>query len=88
MNEESAVSELRHFFDHPQNVKRVLRVFYGLAAGLFLIDLVIHRHVIHEWESFTGFYAVFGFIACVVLVLVAKQLRKLVMKNESYFEDE
>ena len=35
-----------------------------------------------------GFYAVFGFVACVVLVLVAKYiLRPLVMRKENYYDD-
>jgi hypothetical protein len=77
----------RHFFDDPKNLKRVLRVFYAICAGLLLLDFVHHRHVIHAWENLWGFYAVFGFVACVVLVLVAKEMRKVVMRDESYYED-
>lgn len=78
----------KHYFDDPRNLKRVLRVFYVLCAGLWLIDLVIHRHVTHEWEAWTGFYALYGFVACVLLVLLAKWLRKIVMKDEDYFDRE
>jgi hypothetical protein len=54
---------------------------------LFAMDLVIHRHTVHPWESFIGFYAIYGFLACVVLVLIARELRKLVMRDEDYYED-
>jgi hypothetical protein len=77
----------QHFFDDPNNLKRVLRVFYAICVGLLLLDFIHHRHVIHAWESMWGFYAVFGFVACVVLVLVAKEMRKVVMRDESYYED-
>lgn len=77
----------RHFFDDPNNLRRVLRIFYSICAGLLLLDFVHHRHVIHAWESMWGFYAVFGFVACVVLVLVAKEMRKVVMRDEDYYED-
>ena len=34
-----------------------------------------------------GFYAVYGFVACVVLVLVAKYiLRPMVIRKEDYYE--
>ena len=82
------MSERTHLFDNPTNLKRVLGIFYALSAGLLLVDLVFHRHVIHNWESLTGFYALYGFVACGLLVLLAKQLRKIVMRNESYYEDE
>jgi hypothetical protein len=40
----------------------------------------------HEWEQLTGFYAIFGFVACVMLVLGAKQLRNIVMRKEDYYD--
>ena len=33
-----------------------------------------------------GFHAVYGFVACVVLVLAAKQLRRVLMRDENYYE--
>jgi len=75
----------QHFFDKKKNIRRVLYVFYTLCALLLIADLVIHRHVAHSWENLFGFYAVFGFIACVVLVLVAKQMRKVLMRDEDYY---
>ncbi len=77
-----------HFFDKPDNVRLVLRVFYGLCALLLLGDFVIHRHVYHSWERLWGFYPLFGFVACVLLVLIAKEMRKLLMRDEDYYEKE
>lgn len=74
------------YFDKTENVKKVLRTFYIICALLLSADLFIHRHVIHNWESLFGFYSVFGFVACVVLVLVAKQMRKLIMRGEDYYD--
>lgn len=79
--------EKEYFFDKPRNVKRVLRVFYAICTLLFAVDFVFHRHVIHPWETLWGFYAVFGFIACVVLVLVAKEMRRIVMRREDYYDE-
>lgn len=76
----------RHVFDDPKNVKRLLRVFFVICAGLLAIDLIFHRHVVHVWESLFGFYAIFGFVACVALVLGAKEMRKLVMRDEDHYD--
>lgn len=74
-------------FDKPQNVKRLLRVFFISVVLLLLVDLVYHRHTVFPWEGWFGFYAVFGFVACVVLVIVAKYvLRPIVMRNEDYYD--
>ena len=77
----------KHLFDNPKNVKLVIRALYISCFVLFAMDLVIHRHTVHPWESFIGFYAIYGFLACVILVLLARELRKLVMRDEDYYEN-
>ena len=78
--------EKQYFFDKPENIKKVLRVFYFLCAGLLAIDLIYHRHVLHSWENLFGFYGLFGFVGCVILVLVAKEMRKWLMRDENYYD--
>jgi len=81
-------NEKTHLFDSPHNVKRILRILYGCCAVLFVLDFVIHRHTTHSWENLWGFYAVYGFVACVILVLVATWMRKFIMRPEDYYDDE
>ncbi|MDA0702196.1 MAG: hypothetical protein O3A96_02985 [Proteobacteria bacterium] len=76
------------WFDDWGNVKKLLRIFYVVCGLLFLVDFLYHRHALTEWEGFYGFYPVYGFVACVVLVLVAKQMRKVLMRDEDYYERE
>jgi len=72
----------------PLLVKKVLRIFYIVCAALLLVDFVVHRRIYHEWEGLWGFYAGYGFVACVLLVLVAKEMRKVLMRREDYYDDE
>lgn len=64
----------------------ILRWFYVACAVVVLLDFVIHRHITHPWESLLFFYCVFGFVACVLLVVVAKWMRKPLMRNEDYYD--
>jgi hypothetical protein len=77
-----------HIFDNPKNIRRVLWGLYIACALTLLGDFVIHRHVSHAWEGLWGFYAVYGFVACVLLVLVAKQMRKVLMRAEDYYDQD
>ena len=79
--------EKTYFFDRPENVRRLLRVFYGACIVLAALDFVIHRHVYHPWENLWLFYPIYGFVGCVLLVLVAKWMRTFLMRDESYYED-
>jgi hypothetical protein len=76
----------KHIFDKPENVTRFLRGFYFICALLFLLDFILHRHITHSWENAPVFYALFGFIACVALVLLAKLMRKVLMRKEDYYD--
>ena len=80
-------NEKQHLFDKPNNVKRVLTILYGCCVLLFALDFVIHRHVMHSWESLWGFYPVYGFVGCVILVLVAKWMRTFLMRSEDYYDE-
>ncbi|MEX0617560.1 MAG: hypothetical protein WDZ76_04120 [Pseudohongiellaceae bacterium] len=73
-------------FDKRENVRRLLHVLYFVCATLLLLDLFIHRHVEHSWERLIGFYPMYGFVGCVVLVLVAKWMRTFLMRGEDYYD--
>jgi len=77
-----------HIFDNPRNVRRVLYVLYTCCGILFILDVVIHRHMVHPWEPLLAFYAVYGFVGCVVLVLIAKWMRTFLMRDEKYYDRE
>ena len=78
--------EKQHLFDNPRNVKRLLWTIYVICAVLVGLDFAFQRHAIHGWEGLPGFYALYGFVGCAALVLIAKQMRKLLMRKEDYYD--
>jgi len=85
-NDMDRPDEKQHIFDKPENVNRLLRGFYAICGLLLILDFVLHRHIVHSWENAPAFYAIFGFVACVLLVLIAKELRKVLMRKEDYYD--
>ncbi|MBF0113024.1 MAG: hypothetical protein HQK74_09865 [Desulfamplus sp.] len=85
--EKGEVSENKtNLFDNPKNVKRLLTVFFTSLLILFMIDFFIHKHGHFEWENWPGFYAVFGFVACVIVIFTAKLLRVFSKRDERYYD--
>jgi hypothetical protein len=76
----------RYLFDNPRNVRRVVLGLTWTCVLLVGLELVVHRHLSHAWEALFGFYALYGFVACVLLVLLAAEMRKLWMRDEDYYE--
>ncbi|MCF8106116.1 MAG: hypothetical protein K9K64_11575 [Desulfohalobiaceae bacterium] len=73
-------------FDKPRNVRRLLYVFYCSLILLLISELFIHKHHAFPWEEAFGFYAVYGFVSCVLLIFLARLLRKIVMRRENYYD--
>lgn len=76
----------KYLFDDPKNIKRVLHIFYGCCALLLVLDFVIHRHISHGWENLWGFYPLYGFVGCVILVFIATWMRTFLKRDEDYYE--
>jgi len=80
--------ETPRWLDDPKHVTLIVRGVYTVCAllavaGFFLID-TLHMHF--AWEKWPAFYGVYGFVGCVFLVLVAKLMRKVIMRDEDYYD--
>jgi hypothetical protein len=76
----------RYWLDEARNVARLYRGLWLVGAMLVLLDLLVHRHAEAGFDDLFGFYGVYGFVACVALVLAAKVLRRIVMRPEDYYD--
>ena len=76
-----------YVFDKPGNVSLLLNSFYIACIILVIADFVIHRHTAMTWENIPAFYALYGFISCVLLVILAKKMRNIVMRKEDYYDE-
>lgn len=73
------------WLDKPDNVEKIFKALVAVCVALVVADLLYHRHASFDFEEMPGFYAFFGFVAYVGLVLTAKQLRRVLMRDEDYY---
>ena len=78
--------ERARFLDKQENVDRLLWGATVVGILILLVDFFFHRHSYHPWERLWGFYGIYGFIGVSLLVLAAKQLRKVVKRPEDYYD--
>jgi hypothetical protein len=83
---QSPQSRTPHWLETKRTVNRIFWGLVSICAGLALADLVYHRHTVFAFEAVPGFYGVFGFVVCVGLVLGAKELRKILKRDEDYYD--
>lgn len=67
----------------------VIKCCYGVLASLVVIDIFVDKHHAHTAiEHIPGFWAVFGFIACVLIIIISKWYGHLgIMTREDYYDE-
>lgn len=65
------------------------RIAWVTLALLVVIDLFLPRPYLHFfWDRIPGFSAVYGFVSCILIIVVSKALGKLwLSKPEDYYDD-
>jgi hypothetical protein len=78
--------EKKYWLDEPGNVTKIFRGLVLVCAALAAGDLFYDKHVIFPFEDVPAFFGIFGFVVCVGLVLAAKELRKILKRDEDYYD--
>ncbi|MGH2378265.1 MAG: hypothetical protein ACRDGT_07285 [Candidatus Limnocylindria bacterium] len=76
-----------HLLARPGTI-RVLRFAAAVALALVILaELLVERHPYFDADSPFGFYAWFGFGACVAMVLLARLVGRLLKRADDYYGD-
>lgn len=78
--------ERRRWLDHRENVTKVYWSVWVLCGLLLLVEPLVHKHGDFAFEDWFGFHGLYGFVACVALVLAAKGLRVILKRPEDYYD--
>ena len=73
-------------------LKTVARLCYGVLALLVALDalpyFVDKEHAHTSWEHLPGFWSVFGFVACTLIIIVSKWYGHAgIMTREDYYDE-
>jgi len=68
-------------------IRRLWQVFIAVLVLTVLAQLAVEAHPHFAVERLFGFNALYGFLACAVLILVAKGLGLLLKRKDDYYGD-
>lgn len=69
-------------------VRTLWTIFGAVLALTVILEGFIRTHPHFEVEKLFAFNAVFGFVACAALILVAKGIGLFVKRKDTYYDDE
>lgn len=77
----------KHWLVRPKTVRLLWRIGLAVLALLVMSDVFVHGHPKSQIEGIFGFYAWFGLVTCVAMVLFAKVLGIILKRRETYYDD-
>lgn len=82
--------KIGRFLEFLVSKTRTLRwIMFGVLALLVILDVIIPASYERlPWDGIGGFGAVYGFVSCVLIVVVSKALGyALLYRREDYYND-
>lgn len=78
----------QHWLTRPETIRKLWRLFIAVLAAVVLAEVLVPREAHFDVDRLFSFYALFGFVACAVLIVVAKALGVLLKRPDTYYDDE
>ncbi len=79
--------EAKHWLVRPRTIRWLWGGFGLILAGLVLGDFFVHGHASFGVDSTFAFYAWYGLVTCIAMVLFAKALGILLKRRDDYYGD-
>lgn len=80
--------ETEHFLARPGTIRWLWWIFSAVLACTVLLQLVIYVKGYFTVDGWFGFGAVYGFLSCLLMVLVAKALGWVLKRPRQYYPEQ
>lgn len=76
-----------HWLVRPTTITSLWWVFGVVLAATILAQIIFGVKGYFVVDKWLGFGAIFGFLVCLIMVLIAKGLGILLKRSEQYYDD-
>jgi hypothetical protein len=77
----------KHWLVRPETVRKLWGGFAAVLVATVAVGLLVQGHPHFDIERLPGFYAWYGFLTCVAMVLVARLLGRFLKRRDTYYDD-
>lgn len=79
--------ETKHWLLRRRTIRGLWIGFSAVLALLVLADVFIHPHAVFGVDGTFGFYAWYGLLTCLAMVLFAKVLGLVLKRPDTFYDD-
>ena len=76
----------KHWLLRKENIRKLWMIYIAILIVTLVAGLFVHQHETFGIEDSFGFYAWYGFITCVGMIIFAKLLGLFLKRPEDYYE--
>ena len=76
----------KHWLLRSENIRKLWILFIAILIATVVAGLFVHQHESFGIEDSFGFFAWYGFITCVGMVIFAKILGLFLKRQEDYYD--
>jgi len=76
----------KHWLVRKDTIRKLWIGGSAILVLVALLDVVVHKHVHFGPEAWFGFFSIYGFIACVAMVVGAKLLGIFLKRSDTYYD--
>lgn len=87
MSEPSRPSPRRHWLYRPESIRKLWWWGGAVLALTVLAQLVWPLHGHFGFDEWFAFFALYGFGACIAMILGANLLGRLIKREDTYYDD-
>ncbi|MGM0633292.1 MAG: hypothetical protein ACQETO_08955 [Pseudomonadota bacterium] len=85
--EESVNENELHWLVRPSTIRKLWRIFAAVLALTVMAQFLVDIHDYFGVDGWFGFYALFGFLSCLAMVVFAKLLGYVLKRPDTYYDD-
>ena len=78
----------KHWLLRKENIRKLWMFFIAILTITVVAGLFVHQHESFGIEDSVGFFAWYGFITCVGMVVFAKLIGVFLKRPEDYYDTE
>ena len=75
----------KHWLVRPENIRKLWRIFIAILALTVAAEFFVEHETHFGIDGVFGFNAWFGFLACAVLILIAKLIGIVCKRPDTYY---
>jgi len=76
-----------HWLVRPKTIRLLWWTFSAILALTLFAQFFVHIYEYFTVDGWPGFYAIFGFLSCVAMVLFAKVLGFVLKRPDNFYDD-